>query len=38
MITPNKQIRINYKAQFLINPLLNDKIEKNSVYKKDTIK
>jgi hypothetical protein len=28
MITPNKQIIINYEAQFPINPLLNDEIGK----------
>lgn len=38
MITPNKQIIINYKAQFPINSLLNDEIGKKSIYKKDTIK
>jgi len=38
MITPNKQIIINYEAQFPINPLLNDEIGNKSIYKKDTIK
>jgi len=31
-----KQIKTNYKTQFLINPLLNDEIEKKIQYKKMT--